>query len=72
MAAILTRGLREREEAESDVVAIAWEVVRGAASGRRPEDPKAVVNAIWTEVRRSGGLRRRGELEVVPLRGVDG
>ena len=27
----------------------------------------ALVNAIWTEVRRSAGLRRRGQLEIVPL-----
>ena len=70
MAAIVNRRLRDREEAESAVLAIAWAVVRSPRSGRLVE-PKAVIDTIWTEVRSSQGLRRRGEPEVVPLHDLD-
>jgi len=70
MAAIVNRRLRDREEAESAVLAIAWAVVRSPRSGRLTE-PKPVIDAIWTQVRSSQGLRRRGEPELVPLHDVE-
>jgi DNA-directed RNA polymerase specialized sigma24 family protein len=55
------------DQAEADVVAVAWEVVTTKHECRSgPLPHKAVVNAIWTEVRRSAGLRRSA-LDIVPL-----
>jgi hypothetical protein len=55
------------DQAEADVVAVAWEVVTTKHECRSgPLRHTAVVNAIWTEVRRSAGLRRSG-LDIVPL-----
>ena len=70
MSTILARRQGDREEAEAAVVAISWEVVRAPRS-RPHEAPEAIIDAIWTEVRRRGGLRRRGEYELVPLHDVD-
>jgi hypothetical protein len=68
MARLLARGPLEAEEAGSEVVAIGLEVVaRGQCSRRRLDEPDRVIDAIWTEARRSAGLRRRGLIEVVPL-----
>jgi len=65
---LATRGPVALDEAEADVVAMAWEVVtRGRDCASGPIRHAAVVNAIWTEVRRCAGFRRRGVLDVVPL-----
>jgi DNA-directed RNA polymerase specialized sigma24 family protein len=56
------------DEAEADVVAVAWEVVTKRHDCRSgPLRQPALVNGIWTAVRRSAGLRRRVLLDVVPL-----
>ena len=68
MRHLATRGPIDRDEAESIVVAAAWEIATRETS--RPLGREAVVNAIWTEVRSSAGLRRRGGLEVVALSDV--
>ena len=68
MARLLARGPLDAEETGSEMVAIGLEVVtRGQC--RRPglAEPDTVVDAIWTEARRSAGLRRRGLIVVVPL-----
>jgi hypothetical protein len=66
IARLSTHRSVSREEAEADVVAAAWEVVTKAACRSTPLLHAAVVNAIWSGVRRSAGLRRVG-LEIVPL-----
>jgi DNA-directed RNA polymerase specialized sigma24 family protein len=63
----LTRYLVDPWDPEADVVAAAWEVVVAERDG----DPEALrhaalVNAIWTGVRHSTGMRR-GHLETEPL-----
>ena len=64
---LLARGLLAPDEAESETVTIAWEIVRaGRRRSRGRWSLEAVVNAIWTEARRVGGLRRV-MAEVVPL-----
>jgi len=56
------------DEAEADVVAVAWEVVTARHECRCGSlGHSALVNAIWSEVRRSAGLRRRVLLDIVPL-----
>jgi DNA-directed RNA polymerase specialized sigma24 family protein len=68
MARLLARGALDLEEAQSEMVAIGWEVVTESRSwGPRTAVPATVVNAIWTEARRAAGLRRRGLIEVVAL-----
>jgi DNA-directed RNA polymerase specialized sigma24 family protein len=67
MARLLSGPPFDPDEAEAEVVAIAWEVL----TRRRPDGagslPVPVLfDAIWTEVRRMGGLRR-GQLALVPL-----
>jgi DNA-directed RNA polymerase specialized sigma24 family protein len=68
----LVRRGAEREEAESQTVTIAWEVVSGRRDRRLPSSssalsPTALANTIWTEVRRDAGHRRRTELDTVPF-----
>jgi len=70
MAATLTRRLGDREEAESAVVATAWALIRSPRSGQLAE-PRPLIDAIWTELRRAHGLRRRGEPQLVPLLDLD-
>ena len=62
----LVRHGTEPGDAEADVVAIAWEVVSGRR--RRPQrpTPRRLADAIWNEVRREFGLRRRRQLELSP------
>ena len=61
------RELVDPEDSEADVVAIAWDVViKGPDAAYEPLRHAALVNAIWTEIRRSTGLRR-GQLDTVPL-----
>ena len=62
----LVRQGTEPGDAEADVVAIAWEVVLGRR--RRPQrpSPRRLADAIWNEVRRESGLRRRRQLELSP------
>jgi DNA-directed RNA polymerase specialized sigma24 family protein len=62
----LVRQGTEAGDAEGDVVAIAWEVVSGRR--RRPQrpSPRRLADAIWNEVRRESGLRRRRQLKVSP------
>ena len=67
MTRIATRDLVGPEEAEADAVAVAWEVVTKGHSDSGPIRHPALVNAIWTQVRRSSGLRRQGHLDTVPL-----
>jgi DNA-directed RNA polymerase specialized sigma24 family protein len=68
MARLLARGPLDHEEAESEMVAIAWELVTTRhCNGTGPPRPEALVNAMWTEARRSAGLRRRGLIDIVPL-----
>jgi DNA-directed RNA polymerase specialized sigma24 family protein len=63
----LGAGSLEPEDADSEVVAVAWEVVtRDPPSGGTSPDHTTLVNVIWTGVRRSAGLRRR-QLDVVRL-----
>ena len=63
----LAQGPFEADDADCEVVVVAWEVVTQERDSGGPIRHAAVVNAIWTEVRRSAGLRRRGGLDVVPL-----
>jgi DNA-directed RNA polymerase specialized sigma24 family protein len=68
MSRLLTQGSFVAEDADSEVVVLAFETFT-KADGRRPR-PKgyhAVVNSIWTQARRSAGLRRRGNIDAVPL-----
>ena len=68
MARLLARGPLEPEEAHSEMVAIGLDVVsRPRRCGPRVPEPERVVNAMWTETRRWAGMRRRSQLEVVPL-----
>jgi DNA-directed RNA polymerase specialized sigma24 family protein len=63
----LTQGGYELEEAEAETVTVAWEVVRGHRDlGRCQSGPSALINAIWTETRRSTGVRRRSLIDLVP------
>jgi DNA-directed RNA polymerase specialized sigma24 family protein len=62
-----SRALVDPEDTEANVVATAWELVRtGSVGGPEPFRHATLVNAIWTQVRDSAGLRR-GQLETVPL-----
>jgi DNA-directed RNA polymerase specialized sigma24 family protein len=62
-----SRALVDPEDTEADVVAVAWKLaITGPGGGAEPFRHATLVNAIWTEVRGSAGLRR-GQLEVVPL-----
>jgi hypothetical protein len=68
IARLLARGPLDLEEAQSEMVAIGWEVV----TERRFPEPSTtgsatLVNAIWTETRRCAGLRRRGLIDVIAL-----
>jgi hypothetical protein len=68
MARLLARGPLDLEEAESEMVAIAWQVVtRPGADRPSPTSTGSLVNAIWTETRRSAGLRRRHQVDVIAL-----
>jgi DNA-directed RNA polymerase specialized sigma24 family protein len=68
MARLLARGPLDLEEAQSEMVAIGWEVVTGRRSrGSSTTGPATLVNAIWTETRRCAGLRRRGLIDVIAL-----
>lgn len=65
---ILAHGVVDHEEAESEVVSVAWQVVaRPLTSGRPRPGLGRVRNAVWTETRRSAGLRRRGGFDLVAL-----
>jgi DNA-directed RNA polymerase specialized sigma24 family protein len=57
----------EPDEAEAETITVAWEVVSGRRGRLRSTSATTLVNAIWTEVRRDAGHRRRAELEVDPL-----
>jgi DNA-directed RNA polymerase specialized sigma24 family protein len=65
---LLARGTLEVEEADAETVAIAWHVLtdkrRGATGSSRA---RALANAIWNEVRRSGGLARGSAVECAAL-----
>ena len=61
----LVRRGTEPEEAEAQTLAVAWEVVSGNRGERHPVCLDALADAIWTEVRRDAGHRRRGELDVL-------
>ena len=63
----LVRSGVEPEEAEAQVVSVAWEVVAAKRGRRRLHPPKALVDAIWNEIRREAGLRRTQRLEVAPI-----
>jgi hypothetical protein len=70
MARLLARGPLDGEEAQSEMVAVGLEVVsRGQCRWAELVEPEPgrVVDAIWTEARRSAGMRRRGLIDVVPL-----
>jgi len=68
IARLLARGSLERDEAHSEMVAIGLDVVtRAKCGGWKVPEPERVINAIWTETRRSAGMRRRGLFDVVPL-----
>jgi DNA-directed RNA polymerase specialized sigma24 family protein len=68
MSRLSVRGPVDPDEAEADVVAVAWEAVtKPQECGGETIGHAALVNAIWTEVRRSAGLRRRRGFEIVPL-----
>lgn len=66
MARIVTRELVGADEAEGDVVAVAWEVGSQGLGEPGPIRHPALINGIWAGVRRSTGLRRR-HLETVTL-----
>jgi DNA-directed RNA polymerase specialized sigma24 family protein len=70
-------GFFDAEEAQSEVIAIAWEVLTAPEESRPdnagPDNPepgtaraKRAVNAIWNQARRSAGLRRHALVEVSP------
>ena len=75
-------GFFDAEEAQSEVIAIAWEVLtepeesvpeESGPDEAGPESPepgtaraKRAVNTIWNEARRSAGLRRHALIEVSP------
>ena len=70
-------GFFDAEEAQCEVIAIAWEVLTAPEESRAddagPGNPepgtaraKRAVNAIWNEARRSAGLRRHALIEVSP------
>jgi hypothetical protein len=64
----LARDASDLEDAESEVVAVGWSLVMEPRSpGQCGSDPRSLVNAVWTEVRRTAGLRRRGGLDLVHL-----
>jgi hypothetical protein len=63
---ITTSELVGPEEAEADALALSWEVVTTGHGDAEPIRHPALINAIWTRVRRSCGLRR-GHLETIPL-----
>jgi hypothetical protein len=65
MARKTTSELVGPDEAETDAVALAWEVVTTGEDGE-PIRHASLINAIWIRLRRSSGLRR-GHLETVPL-----
>jgi hypothetical protein len=69
MARLLARVPLDHEEAESEMVAIAWDVVTKPCCSSRPRgcSPESLVDAIWTEVRRTAGMRRRSLIEIIPL-----
>jgi DNA-directed RNA polymerase specialized sigma24 family protein len=63
----LAQGPFDADDADSEVVTVAWEVVtKEHPCGCGPVRHAAVVNAIRTGVRRSAGLRRGG-IDTVPL-----
>jgi DNA-directed RNA polymerase specialized sigma24 family protein len=67
MARLLSGRPFDPNEAEAEMVAIAWEVLtRPRPDGAGPLSPTAALDAIWSEARRCAGLRR-GQLEVVVL-----
>jgi DNA-directed RNA polymerase specialized sigma24 family protein len=70
MARLLCGRPLDAAEAESEMVAIAWELVTWPRSGTGRWEFKALCNAIWTQARRSTGLRR-GQLELVPIDDLD-
>lgn len=68
MARVLARGALDREEAQSEMVAIGLDVVtRRGCGAQRAAEPVRVLDAIWNKTRRTAGMRRRGLLEVVAL-----
>jgi hypothetical protein len=66
MTRVTTSELVGPEEAEADALALAWEVVTTGHTKAELVRHPVLINAIWTRVRRSCGLRR-GHLETVPL-----
>ena len=62
---IAGRGI-DREDAEAEVVAVAFAVLKGGAESDGARPLGSVVDAIWCGVRRSSGLRRQS-LRVVAL-----
>jgi DNA-directed RNA polymerase specialized sigma24 family protein len=67
MARTVARGWWEREAAESEVVAIAWEALSGLGTVRALiAEPRDLIHAIWVKVRWATGYRRLA-LEVVHL-----
>ena len=62
----LVRRGAERRRGRGRRISVAWEVVSGRRDRRPsvgPRSPSSLANAIWTEVRRDAGHRRRTELE---------
>jgi DNA-directed RNA polymerase specialized sigma24 family protein len=63
----LARGSLDPEDAESEVVAIAWQVVTAPMMVESDYwSADVLASAIWNELRRTAGLRRRGRLDVMP------
>ncbi len=66
MSRIVTGERVRADEAESDALAVAWEVVTESRCEPEPIRHPALINRIWTGMRRLSGMRR-GHLETVPL-----
>jgi DNA-directed RNA polymerase specialized sigma24 family protein len=61
MVRLLARRAKDAEDAEAEVVAVAFEVIaRKRLRNGQPLDIGPLVDAIWTGARRSAGLRRHG------------
>jgi DNA-directed RNA polymerase specialized sigma24 family protein len=67
MARLLAGRPFDPEEAEAELVAVALAILTQGGAGRRgPKGVQAVIDATWTEARRTAGLRRQGDAALVP------
>jgi DNA-directed RNA polymerase specialized sigma24 family protein len=63
----LARTTMDLEEAQADVVAVAWQLITQRIKTRhRVDSTLTLIDATWNEIRREAGLRR-GRVDQVPL-----